>query len=116
MTLPEQMRARADREEKIYAAPELAKMLRAGADAITITAAPERYGRRKVSRMLAEWDALRSAVAGGDPEATQAAFDACEEWVDFAFGRASLREPPPPADEYEWNARYDARWEPEVTK
>ena len=31
---PDQLRARADREERIYAAPDLAKMLRAGADAI----------------------------------------------------------------------------------
>lgn len=48
----------------------------------------ERYGRRRIDRMLKEWNALREAVASGNPEATQAAFDACEEWVDFAFGAA----------------------------
>jgi hypothetical protein len=31
---PEQLRARADREERVYAAQDLAKMLRAGADAM----------------------------------------------------------------------------------
>lgn len=46
----------------------------------------ERYGRRKVSKMLAEWNSLRQAVATGDIEAAQRAFDKCEEWIDFAFG------------------------------
>lgn len=63
--------------------------MRAGAQAMRMVAAPERYGRRKVSRMLLEWNVLRSAIATGDPEASQAAFDACEEWIDFAFGRAA---------------------------
>lgn len=47
----------------------------------------ERYGRRKISKMLAEWDALRHAVAAEGTPRVQAAFDACEEWIDFAFGR-----------------------------
>ena len=51
-----------------------------------------RYGRRRIDRMLKEWQALRDAVAHGEPEATQAAFDACEEWVDFAFGKASAKD------------------------
>ena len=50
---------------------------------------PSRYGRRKISRMKAEWDRLREAVAMCPDDAVQAAFDACEEWVDFAFGAAS---------------------------
>ena len=41
---------------------------------------PERYGRRKVSRMLAEWNAHRAAVASGDMAAIQATFDACVPW------------------------------------
>lgn len=45
-----------------------------------------RYGRRRIDRMLAEWQALRQHPV--DPVATQAAFDACEEWVDWAFGAA----------------------------
>lgn len=53
--------------------------------------APERYGRRKVTKMLAEWDAHRKAVASGDMEAAQSTLDACEEWIDFAFGRNSER-------------------------
>jgi hypothetical protein len=30
-----------------------------------MTDAPERYGRRKVSKMLAQWEAHRQAVASG---------------------------------------------------
>ena len=54
--------------------------------------APERYGRRKVSRMLAEWNDHRAAVASGDMAAIQATFDACEEWIDFAYGQSAERE------------------------
>lgn len=43
----------------------------------------------QIDRMLREWQALREAVASGNAEAAQTAFDACEEWVDFAFGAAS---------------------------
>lgn len=46
-----------------------------------------RYGRRKISRMLAEWNAHRAAVASGDIARIQETMDACEEWIDFAFGR-----------------------------
>ncbi|SMO95992.1 hypothetical protein SAMN06265173_13111 [Thalassovita litoralis] len=48
----------------------------------------ERYGRRKISKMLKEWNRLREAVRGGDIERIQDAFDDCEEWVDFAFGKS----------------------------
>lgn len=51
-----------------------------------------RYGRRRIDRMLREWDAHRRAVASGDMERIQETLDACEEWIDFAFGRASERE------------------------
>lgn len=51
------------------------------------TAEPERYGRRLVSNMLKEWNALRAAVASQDMEKIQSAFDDCEEWIDFAFAR-----------------------------
>lgn len=47
----------------------------------------ERYGRRKISKMREEWNALRDAVRAGDPVVVQKAFDACEEWIDFAFGQ-----------------------------
>ena len=54
----------------------------------TVQRQTPRYGRRKITSMLADWNALRAAVANGDVEATQAAFDRCEEWIDFAFGSA----------------------------
>jgi len=47
----------------------------------------DRYGNRRVSKMLAEWNRLREAVREGNLEGIQNAFDACEEWIDFAFGQ-----------------------------
>ena len=47
----------------------------------------DRYGKRRVSKMLAEWNRLREAVREGNLEGIQDAFDACEEWIDFAFGQ-----------------------------
>ncbi len=47
----------------------------------------DRYGKRRVSKMLAEWNRLREAVREGNLEGIQNAFDACEEWIDFAFGQ-----------------------------
>ena len=54
----------------------------------TVSTLKPRYGRRKITSMLSDWNALRAAVANGDVEATQASFDRCEEWVGFAFGSA----------------------------
>jgi hypothetical protein len=47
----------------------------------------DRYGNRRVSKMLTEWNRLREAVREGNLEGIQDAFDACEEWIDFAFGQ-----------------------------
>jgi ribosomal protein S20 len=47
----------------------------------------DRYGNRRVSKMLTEWNRLREAVREGNIEGIQHAFDACEEWIDFAFGK-----------------------------
>lgn len=44
-----------------------------------------RYGRRKFSKMYAELCALRVAIRGHDPEATEAAWGKCEEWIDAVF-------------------------------
>lgn len=48
----------------------------------------DRYGKRRVSKMLSEWNRLREAVREGNLEGIQNAFDACEEWIDFAFGQS----------------------------
>lgn len=45
----------------------------------------KRYGRRKFSKMYAELCALRAAIRSGDPQATEAAWDKCEEWIDAVF-------------------------------
>ncbi len=91
---PSDLIAAADRLESHYEGHiATGPMLRQGAawgEEVARMRVPDRYGRRKVSRMLAEWNALRSALASGDREATQEAFDACEEWIDFAYGRAAL--------------------------
>lgn len=50
-----------------------------------------RHGQRRVVGMWRDWNALRQAVALGDPVATQQAFDECEPWVDWCFGMASER-------------------------
>lgn len=52
-----------------------------------------RYGRRKISRMLAEWNRLREAVHREGTPAVLAAFEACEEWVDFAYAQAREETP-----------------------
>lgn len=49
----------------------------------------QRYGKRKLSKMRAEWDALRKEVAMSGHIGLQEAFDSCESWVDFAFENAS---------------------------
>ena len=47
----------------------------------------DRYGNRRVSKMLTEWNRLREAVREGNLDGIQHAFDAFEEWIDFAFGK-----------------------------
>ena len=44
-----------------------------------------RYGRRKFCKMYAELNALRAAIRGHDPEATEVAWDKCEEWIHAVF-------------------------------
>lgn len=44
-----------------------------------------RYGRRKFTKMYDELCDLRKAIRSGDPEATEAAWDKCEEWIDAVF-------------------------------
>jgi hypothetical protein len=51
-----------------------------------------RYGNRRIDKMRAEINALRDAIRAHDPEATETAWDKCEEWIDFVFSRAKLAE------------------------
>lgn len=46
---------------------------------------PARYGRRKVTRMYAEIDALRKAIRAEGTPAIQDAWDAVEEHIDYAY-------------------------------
>lgn len=48
---------------------------------------PDRYGRRCVVKMYADINALRRAIRAEGSEAVQAAWDAVEEHIDFAYGR-----------------------------
>ncbi len=52
----------------------------------------KRYGRRKITSMLADWNDLRRIVADRPDDELQAAFDRCEEWVGFAVGEAGMKE------------------------
>lgn len=48
----------------------------------------DRFGQRRVPKMYQEWNRLREAIrSGASHEDIEAAFEACEEWVDFAFGK-----------------------------
>lgn len=58
-----------------------------GREALEVRITTDRYGKRRVSKMLAEWNRLREAVREGNLEGIQNAFDACEEWIDYAFGQ-----------------------------
>lgn len=49
---------------------------------------PDRYGRRCVVAMYAEINALRRAIRAEGTEDIQAAWDAMEEHIDFAYGGA----------------------------
>lgn len=57
-----------------------------------------RYGARKITKMYRQWNDLRSSIASGEIEKAQAAFDKCEEWVDYAFGKNSTSSPEANAD------------------
>lgn len=47
--------------------------------------APERYGKTRVTKIKAAYDALRSAVRSGDFDAAEAALDRYEQWADYVF-------------------------------
>ena len=49
---------------------------------------PRRYGRRKVTKMYAEWNRMREVCRAEGTPAIQDALDDCEEWIDFAFQRS----------------------------
>jgi hypothetical protein len=105
---PTDLRARADREERIYAAPDLAKMLRAGADALDDVA--------RLQALIAQESEFLAIVQAKKDEymmalssiARNTCCAGCQEAARVA--QAALT---PPADEYEFNARYDAAWKPE---
>lgn len=42
-----------------------------------------------LTECLGEWNAIREAVGSGDIERIQVTFDACEEWIDFAYQEAT---------------------------
>ena len=52
----------------------------------------DRYGRTKVSKIMAAYDDLRQAIRDRDLDAAEEAMDRYEPWADYVFGRAS--EPP----------------------
>lgn len=47
--------------------------------------APAKYGRRNVPKMIAQIDALRQAIRAEGTPAVQAAWDAVEEHIDYAY-------------------------------
>lgn len=52
---------------------------------------PARYGNRRVTKMYAEIDALRRAIAAEGTPAIQEAWDRVEEHIDFTYGQAAER-------------------------
>lgn len=48
-----------------------------------------RYGRRKITTMMRDWERLRKAAAASGDLDVQDAFDYCEEWVGYSFGAAT---------------------------
>lgn len=54
--------------------------------------APERYGRTKVSKIMAAYNDLRAAVRSGDIIAANTALDRYEQWAGFALGHLATRE------------------------
>ena len=57
------------------------------AQAHAIAARLHRYGRRCVVKMYAEINTLRRAIRAEGSEAVQAAWDAVEDHIDFAYGQ-----------------------------
>ena len=47
----------------------------------------QKYGNRNVPKMIAEWDAHRKACRAEGTPAIQAAWDAVEEHIDYAYRR-----------------------------
>jgi hypothetical protein len=103
---PEQLRARADREERVYAAPDLAKMLRAGAAAM-----------EERDRLRMALEAMLQSVCGpvGFAEAVRHNTGLALPWHSLddaeALARAALALP---AEAHDFNDSRDAKWE--VTK
>lgn len=48
-----------------------------------------RYGRVRFMKIKADFDALRRAIRAHDTDATEAAWDRCERWVDAIFQEAT---------------------------
>lgn len=48
----------------------------------------ERYGRTKVSKIRKAYNDLRVAIASGDLDKIQEAFDRYEQWSDYIYGEA----------------------------
>ena len=44
-----------------------------------------RYGRLRVSKIMAAYNDLRTAVRSGDMEAAEKALDRYEQWADYVF-------------------------------
>ena len=47
----------------------------------------ERYGVTKVAKIRAAYNDLRTAIASGDLDAAQKAFDRYEQWSDYAVDK-----------------------------
>jgi hypothetical protein len=43
--------------------------------------APERHGGAKITTIIRDFNALRSAIRSHDPENTEAAWEKCERWL-----------------------------------
>lgn len=56
---------------------------------------PARYGNRRVTKMYAEINALRRAIAAEGTPAIQDAWDRVEEHIDFAYGQVAEGERAP---------------------
>lgn len=44
-----------------------------------------KYGRRDISKMLAQWNAHRAVCRAEGTPGVQSTLEPCEEWIDFAL-------------------------------
>ena len=59
-----------------------------------MTTTPTSYGQVKITKIRAAYNELREAIASGDLERAQEAFDRYEQWSDYIM--VAIRQPAPP--------------------